>query len=174
MSFFGKVEIRLATPGDLEAILRLDHAIENLPHWAAADYLAAVPGAASGPRRCLFVAESSSEIVGLAVGSVTTIAEECSGELESVGVSPAMQRRGLGRQLCCAVIAWCRSHGAATMDLEVRRHSAGPIALYSKLGFEIAGTRRDYYRRPADDALLMRLDLKRQPLPQTVRPTPGL
>jgi ribosomal-protein-alanine N-acetyltransferase len=45
------------------------------------------------------------------------------------------------------------------LELEVRAGSIGAIALYSSVGFVVAGRRRDYYREPVEDALLMRLDL---------------
>ena len=35
----------------------------------------------------------------------------------------------------------------------------GAIALYAGLGFVVTGQRKEYYRGPVEDALLMRLDL---------------
>jgi len=43
----------------------------------------------------------------------------------------------------------------ASVTLEVRRSNAPARALYSSLGFEEAGVRRDYYGR-GEDALIMR------------------
>jgi ribosomal-protein-alanine N-acetyltransferase len=61
--------------------------------------------------------------------------------------------------LCAAVVDWCRGQGAAVLELEVRAGSGGTIALYSGLGFVVTGQRKEYYRGPVEDALLMRLDL---------------
>ena len=79
----------------------------------------------------------------------------------------------MGRALCGAVVEWCRGEGAAELELEVRAGSAGAIALYTGLGFVTMGRRAAYYRgirglagsdlagygAPAEDALLMRLEL---------------
>jgi ribosomal-protein-alanine N-acetyltransferase len=46
------------------------------------------------------------------------------------------------------------------MQLEVRAGGAGAIALYEGLGFTVTGRRRGYYREPAEDALLMEMELR--------------
>lgn len=160
-----KTAIRLAVADDLDAIVSLARSIESLPHWAVSDYRAALAGKSAQPTRCLFVAEVEGRIHGFAGGVVHSVAGECWAELETVGVAPAMQRRGLGRELCRAVIAWCQSQGAAHIDLEVRSQSLGPMALYRELGFAATGRRRAYYRDPADDAVLMCLDLQHGLIP---------
>ena len=160
MQPLGEVSFRLANVGDIEAIVLLDRILDTLPHWPAAEYRAALAGHDPQRLRCVFVADSVSQIVGLAVGRVDRIAWECSGELESAGVAASAQRRGIGRELCLKVIDWCQSQGASHLNLEVRSQSAGAVALYRQLGFLVVGKRRNYYRDPADDAILMRLDLK--------------
>jgi ribosomal-protein-alanine N-acetyltransferase len=160
MKMPGELSIRLAGLEDMDAIVLLDRTLDTLPHWPAAEYRTAIAGPGASPLRCVFVAEFGCRIVGLAVGRVDRIAGERSGELESVGVALAAQRQGVGRELCSNVISWCRSQGASHLDLEVRSQSAGAVALYEGLGFVTEGKRRNYYRDPADDAILMRLDLK--------------
>jgi ribosomal-protein-alanine N-acetyltransferase len=65
----------------------------------------------------------------------------------------------MGRALCSAVIEWCREQMATALELEVRAGSLGAIAMYSGLGFVTVGRRAGYYRDPAEDAVMMRLDL---------------
>jgi ribosomal-protein-alanine N-acetyltransferase len=156
--------IRRAVGHDVESIVALDRATEYLPHWPAAEYEAALEtqdakGTAPVPgvRRCLFVAISAGSLVGFAVGKVMALPQEVSGELESVAVAGSARRAGIGRGLCESVLAWCRRQGATEVDLEVRSRSAGPIALYGRLGFLEVGRRAKYYRDPVDDAVLMRL-----------------
>jgi ribosomal-protein-alanine N-acetyltransferase len=112
-----------------------------------------------GVRRCFFVAEAEGLLLGFAVGKVIGLNVEGVAELESVAVEAAARRRGVGRALCAAVAEWCGERGAAALELEVRAGSAGAIALYGGLGFLVAGRRVGYYLEPAEDALLMRLDL---------------
>jgi ribosomal-protein-alanine N-acetyltransferase len=151
--------VRLAGAADLEAVIQLERAIAEAPHWAEAEYAAMLVPASGAVRRCLFVAEGESELVGFAVGKVIVIGSESSSELESVAVSSDARRAGVGRKLCSAVIDWCRAQGAAEIQLEVRAASSGAIALYSGLGFIVEGRRPGYYQAPLDDAVLMRLRL---------------
>jgi ribosomal-protein-alanine N-acetyltransferase len=111
-------------------------------------------------------------MVGFSVGKLIGAESDCVGELESVVVDGEARRCGVGRALCEAVVKWCRSEGAAEIELEVRAGSAGAIALYDGLGFVAVGRRRGYYpgicglgnglgydQGQAEDALLMRLEL---------------
>ncbi|MGA1981430.1 MAG: GNAT family N-acetyltransferase [Acidobacteriaceae bacterium] len=169
-----QVQLRPATASDLNAILALERAAENAPHWPPSSYAAVLAaagdersGQASAPQRCLIVAYGGALLVGFAVGLVNPapgkLAATCVAEFESVVVAPAARRSGLGRALCSAVFDWCRSHGATEVVLEVRAAGTGAIALYTSLGFTQTGSRSRYYHNPTDDALLMRLALEDRP-----------
>jgi ribosomal-protein-alanine N-acetyltransferase len=149
--------VRAAKIGDVAAVVALDRATELLPHWAEAQYVAAVAYSDEGVRRCLFVAEIAGELVGFAVGMVAVAGDEVIAELESVSVERAARRMGVAKAICGAVIAWARSCGAHEMELEVRSGSAGAIRLYEGLGFVAVGRRAGYYKGPDDDAVLMQL-----------------
>ena len=135
--------------------MSLERAVATAPHWAAAEYAGMVGAAGESVVRCLLVAETERGLVGFAVGKVTAGV----GEIESVAVAAEARRLGVGRELCEAVVAWCRGQGAAVVELEVRAGSEGAIALYRGLGFCEVGRRRGYYREPEEDALLMHLEL---------------
>jgi [ribosomal protein S18]-alanine N-acetyltransferase len=157
--------VRAAGVGDLKAVLAVERGEATAPHWAEAEYAAYLeaPGAmgletGDAAQRLLLVAEVEGDVVGFAVGKVTAFGEERVGELESVAVAAAAQRRGVGRALCRAVLAWCVERRAREIELEVRSQSAGPRALYASLGFVAVGRRTGYYRNPTDDAVLMRLE----------------
>jgi ribosomal-protein-alanine N-acetyltransferase len=155
------VRVRVATLEDLGAVVALERSLAEAPHWPEREYAGAVESATGeGVRRCLLVAESDGELVGFAVGRAMG-RDEVSGELESVAVAAGSRRAGTGRALCEAVLAWCTGQGVGAVELEVRSANAGAIVLYEKLGFVRTGMRKGYYREPADDALLMRLELAR-------------
>jgi ribosomal-protein-alanine N-acetyltransferase len=154
--------VRGAGAADVVVVVALERAIAEAPHWAEAEYAAMVEADTavnSAVRRCFFVAEADGGLLGFAVGKVIGSDEEGVGELESVAVTASARRRGVGRALCAAVADWCRGQGVRALELEVRVGSGGAIALYSGLGFVVAGRRVGYYREPVEDALLMRLDL---------------
>jgi len=145
--------VRPATVGDLSAVFAIDRESETAPHWSEAEYFRIVEGSGA-VRRCLLVAEGAGEVLGYAVGMTVAVV----GELETVAVQASARRRGIGRSLCTAVLAWCRAEGAASVELEVRAASAGARKLYEELGFHLVGVRRGYYDAPVDDAALMRLE----------------
>ena len=149
-----KFQLRPARPSDLDAILALERATENAPHWPQSAYAAILEDAAAP--RCLIVAETSDALAGFAVGMI----QQSAAELESVVVAANSRRAGLGRALCDAVLDWCGSHGATEIILEVRAASAGAIALYQSLGFVETARRPRYYRDPQDDAILMSRPLR--------------
>ena len=139
---------------DLVALVELEKGAATAPHWSAGEYARIVAG--EGVRRCLLVGEDDGELLGFGVGRV--VGEEA--ELESVVVREGARRRGVGKALCKAVMAWAWAEGAAVMELEVRVGSAGAVRLYEGLGFSEVGRRRKYYAEPVEDAVLMRCGLR--------------
>ncbi len=162
------LRVRVACAADLAEILRMERATDEAPHWDADAYAAMLvdrsekvdrsEGSCAVARR-LLVAEMDG-VVGFAVAKVLRVEQNTVAELESVAVVESVRRRGIGRALCDAAIAWCREQGAAAMELEVRASSRGALALYTTLGFVETGQRREYYRHPTEDAVLMELKLR--------------
>jgi ribosomal-protein-alanine N-acetyltransferase len=86
-----------------------------------------------------------------------TIAGE--GEILNLAVRPACRRQGLARALLWAGLAQLRERGARQIFLEVRESNHAARALYAGAGFRPAGSRPDYYRRPREDAIVLRRDI---------------
>lgn len=102
------------------------------------------------------IAETSAgEVAGYAISRV--VADE--GELLSVTAAPALRRRGIGRLLLDDALEAMVRRGARSAWLEVRASNTAAQALYARLGFVRAGTRRGYYRHPVEDAMVLRADL---------------
>ncbi len=78
-----------------------------------------------------------------------------------LAVDPGWRRRGLARFLLRAAMRRAARAGARLALLEVRAGNRAALALYERLGFLRRGLRRDYYRQPVEDAVL----LTREPLP---------
>ena len=49
--------------------------------------------------------------------------------------------------------------GSQSLTLEVRASNASARSLYEKLGFEQIGCRKNYYRNPKEDALILKKTL---------------
>ena len=75
--------------------------------------------------------------------------------INNVAVRPAFRGRGLGSALLHHVLAEARRLGAHRATLEVRSSNQGARRLYERLGFRVAGTRRNYYSHPVEDALIL-------------------
>lgn len=82
------------------------------------------------------------------------VCEEAS--LYTVSTAPALRRQGAARALLQYAFAQLAAQGAQAVFLEVRAQNKAARALYTALGFAQTGTRRGFYTKPADDAVLMR------------------
>lgn len=67
------------------------------------------------------------------------------------------RRIGVGRGLMESAIDEARLRGGTQVVLEVRASNESAQLLYRDLGFSFIGRRRDYYRLPTEDALVMKL-----------------
>jgi ribosomal-protein-alanine N-acetyltransferase len=70
------------------------------------------------------------------------------------------RRIGIGRSLMEAAKDEARRRGVKQILLEVRASNKPAQLLYGELGFKLVGRRRDYYRLPIEDALVMKLKLR--------------
>jgi len=80
-------------------------------------------------------------------------------EIVNVAVAPELRQNGIGRQMVSYVIGEEKKSGTRIFILEVRCSNTAARRLYEKAGFVCCGTRRDFYERPAEDAIVMRLDV---------------
>jgi [ribosomal protein S18]-alanine N-acetyltransferase len=78
--------------------------------------------------------------------------------INNVALRPALRGRGLGTALMHHVFAEARRLGARRATLEVRASNVGARRLYERLGFYVSGTRRNYYTKPVEDALILWID----------------
>ena len=80
-------------------------------------------------------------------------------EILNLGVIPARQRQGIGRVLVQRILAHLREQGVTTVFLEVRESNMAARHLYRALGFTDVSRRRDYYRLPTEDAVVLRASI---------------
>ena len=82
-------------------------------------------------------------------------------QLGNLAVAEAHRRRGLGRRLVRTVLEAVReSDSGDYLILEVRESNEAAIGLYRGMGFRLLGRRREYYRSPPEDALVMGVDAR--------------
>jgi ribosomal-protein-alanine N-acetyltransferase len=81
-------------------------------------------------------------------------------QINNIAVHPDFRGLGIGEAILREVLDKVRAEGAVFASLEVRVSNGPARALYEKRGFEIIGSRKDYYSNPAEDALVLGLNLK--------------
>lgn len=77
------------------------------------------------------------------------------GQVTNIAVHPDYRRQGLGRAVTEALLQAARERKLEQIALEVRVSNEAAIALYKALGFESVGRRKNFYRHPSEDALVM-------------------
>ena len=106
----------------------------------------------NNPLSCWLVAEEDGLVAGY-VGSQTVIDES---DMMNVAVHPDHRRKGIAEKLVVELVEALKKRESHCLTLEVRASNEPAKALYEKLGFIQVGLRKNYYRNPKEDALILR------------------
>lgn len=141
--------IRAAGTPEAEIFARL-HAKCFNTGWCVEDFtqLLAMPGAAA----------ALALHAGEPVGFIVTRAAADEAEIITIGTHPLAQRRGVARALIDHQFTSCFNN-IQSCFIEVAVSNAAARALYASCGFIEAGTRRGYYEKTGEDAVVMRKTL---------------
>lgn len=148
--------IRAAVPADIPQIMHLAEQSETAAHWKEHEYAALF--APDTPKRMALIAGQSQE---KAAGFLIARRAPDDWEIENIAVEPRLRRQGIARSLIEELLREAEHRGVTAVLLEVRESNTAARALYKKLGFREEGRRPHYYAQPEEDALLLRLLLKR-------------
>jgi ribosomal-protein-alanine N-acetyltransferase len=77
------------------------------------------------------------------------------GHICNVAVKESVRRQGVGILMLKELISHAQARGIRSLTLEVRESNMPAINLYKKLGFTVAGMRKDFYTRPQENAIIM-------------------
>lgn len=104
----------------------------------------------------LFVAENlAGETIALLIASKTMVEVD----IYMLAVKSSHQRRGIARKLFKELIKEARMKELRNVFLEVRVSNLAAYNLYKSLGFQEIGRRKNYYSKPKEDALMMKMNL---------------
>ena len=81
-------------------------------------------------------------------------------QIANVATVPVFRRNGIGSLLIQHLVCVAKETENEVITLEVRQKNEPAIALYEKHGFVTVGVRKNFYKKPDDNALLMNLDLQ--------------
>lgn len=97
------------------------------------------------------VAEKDGKVLGY-VGIKPVLDE---GYITNVAVFPEYRRMGVGAALMHSLDRLARNKGLAFISLEVRKSNLPAISLYESFGYKTEGVRKNFYRDPLEDAIIM-------------------
>ena len=104
------------------------------------------------PLSLWLVAMDGDRVAGY-VGSQSVLGEA---DMMNIAVSPDYRRQGIAKLLLLSLQQSLADQDVHSLTLEVRRSNEPAIALYAKEGFVQVGCRKNYYRHPTEDALILR------------------
>lgn len=96
-------------------------------------------------------AQAGEEIVGYVLAR--GVVDEA--EIMRIAVSKKSRRKGVGSALLAGLREACRDAGIRKILLDVRAGNQAAASFYLGFGFREDGCRRNYYRNPQEDAILM-------------------
>ena len=77
------------------------------------------------------------------------------GEITNVSVKKEYQGQRIGGRLLEELFRIGKERGVTDYFLEVRKSNQVAIALYSRLGFQEVGVRKNFYEDPVEDGIVM-------------------
>jgi ribosomal-protein-alanine N-acetyltransferase len=141
-----RVEIRLAGEKDLTAVEEIEKKSFSEP-WIKLSFQECLddPG-------CLFlVADEGKEVLGYAIGWI--VLDEL--HIGNLAVHPQRRGEGIGGKLLSSIIGQVARKGCKMASLELRESNQIALYLYAKKGFKPVAVKRNYYRHPREDAIVM-------------------
>jgi ribosomal-protein-alanine N-acetyltransferase len=140
--------IETARLADVAAIVAIERAVFSDP-WSVRSFRDAL----SNPSvYCACARRDGRTLQGYVVAWF--VADE--GEIANLAVAPGAWGNGIGRALLDASLREAAARKLRAVYLEVRDSNARARHLYGSRGFVEIGRRRSYYRRPVEDAIVLR------------------
>lgn len=104
----------------------------------------------------LLIAKENSEVVG----ALVSYASAYESELAMIAVDEDFRGRGYAKMLMDDYMEILDDRGVAEAFLEVREHNEAAISLYESYGYVNVGVRPNFYQNPAEDAYILKKDLR--------------
>jgi ribosomal-protein-alanine N-acetyltransferase len=92
---------------------------------------------------------------GTLIGYLSLYESLDEGYINNIAVLKDKRRRGIGKALLKEITDYAVLKGLAFISLEVRVSNTPAINLYSSFGFKEEGRRKNYYKNPTEDAIIL-------------------
>jgi ribosomal protein S18 acetylase RimI-like enzyme len=140
-----QVQIRTAGPGDLDALMELEHRVFATDRLSRRSLRRLLKSASA---RVLVAEGAGGHLAGTAI--VLFRPRSAVARLYSIAVAPHMGGRGVGPMLLAAAEAAAITHGATSIRLEVHDGNHAAISRYHKSGYREFGRHKAYYENGGD------------------------
>jgi ribosomal-protein-alanine N-acetyltransferase len=144
--------VRQARPSDVDDVAAIERRAFSDP-WSAGSFRALF----GNPIVDFAVAEDT--ITGRILGYVVAWFVVDEAEIANLAVSESARRSGIGARLLDHALDAAGRRNARVVFLEVRESNLAAQSLYASRRFAVAGRRAKYYRKPVEDALVLRREL---------------
>lgn len=142
------VSVQPARLVDVPSIVEIERAVFSDP-WSAQSFREAL-GHPAVYFSC--ACRDDGEVLGYVVAWF--VADD--GEIANLAVARPAWGTGVGRTLLDAALSEAAAREVTAVYLEVRESNERARHLYGSRGFEQVARRRGYYRRPVEDAIVLR------------------
>lgn len=140
------IQIREMLLADVEQVYAIEKSIFSIP-WSKESFESSIKG-----KDTLFiVAEKEGKISGY-IG-MYLLGEEA--DISNVAVAKEHRRQHIAHQMLEFILIEAKKRGVCNVTLEVRETNVTAICLYENIGFCEAGIRKNYYKEPIENALIM-------------------
>ena len=140
------ISIREMTLEDIEQVYHIEESIFSIP-WSKTSFENSI----KSKDTMFIVAEKEREIVGYL--GLYLFSEEA--DISNVAVKEEYRQQHVGRSLLQYILSTAKERGVKNVTLEVRETKVPAIKLYQSMGFVEAGIRKNYYKEPTENALIM-------------------
>lgn len=149
------VDICPISPADIFEVKSLEQE-SNLAPWSLDDYFFEAARADS----VALAAKIENRVAGFLIARLirnppSNSNNSCEIEIYNICVASRYRKNGIGRALIREMIRG-RKEKTTSIWLEVRRSNDKARSFYKALGFETVGSRKNFYRNPTEDGLIMR------------------
>lgn len=140
------VIIRFAENDDLDRISTIEKDSIKMP-WSKK----AIEDFYANPISKILVAIIDNSVCGYI--TLSCVLDEI--QIANVAVSKEHRRKKVASAMISFLLSYARDNSFTNITLEVRESNESAISLYKKFDFENVGIRKNYYRTPCENAILM-------------------
>lgn len=152
MQVESKIKISMATLEDVSQILEIEKECFGTEAWSEEMFKYACLGKFGG----IIKAEYDGKVCGFLVYIILGGDEL---NIDDIAVIPENRKKGIADKIVNYLFEKSKKSGIKKIMLEVRESNLPAINLYEKYHMKKDGIRKNYYREPTENAILMSADI---------------